>query len=123
MVTLAQSSPGDRSARAPQSKTATVMLGLTCQPRCWDRWSQHLSAFRLSCRGSGTLQVRAFPVVQSSAACLHSFFSPSVQMSKKLGLVFWFFSGRVVSAYILWPANKIISDASRIEHPLPTRLL
>src|SRR6266853_715341 len=26
MVTLAQSSPGDRSARAPQSKTATVML-------------------------------------------------------------------------------------------------
>src|SRR5258708_19399860 len=27
MVTLAQSSPGDRSARAPQSKTATVMLG------------------------------------------------------------------------------------------------
>src|SRR5712671_5742651 len=29
MVTLAQSSPGDRSARAPQSKTATVMLGAT----------------------------------------------------------------------------------------------
>src|SRR6266436_5856668 len=29
MVTLAQSSPGDRSARAPQSKTATVMLGFT----------------------------------------------------------------------------------------------
>src|SRR5580692_9533503 len=28
MVTLAQSSPGDRSACAPQSKTATVMLGL-----------------------------------------------------------------------------------------------
>src|ERR1700756_3991524 len=28
MVTLAQSSPGDRSAFAPQSKTATVMLGL-----------------------------------------------------------------------------------------------
>src|SRR4030088_733070 len=28
MVTLAQSSPGDRSARAHQSKTATVMLGL-----------------------------------------------------------------------------------------------
>jgi len=28
MVTLAQSSPGDRSARAPQSKTATVMLAL-----------------------------------------------------------------------------------------------
>src|SRR5258708_25480295 len=28
MVTLAQSSPGDRSARAPQSKTATVMLGV-----------------------------------------------------------------------------------------------
>src|SRR5258705_13196448 len=28
MVTLAQSSPGDRSARAPQSKTATVMLVL-----------------------------------------------------------------------------------------------
>src|SRR5712672_3578438 len=27
MVTLAQSSPGDRSARAHQSKTATVMLG------------------------------------------------------------------------------------------------
>src|SRR5215475_6744990 len=27
MVTLAQSSPGDRSACAPQSKTATVMLG------------------------------------------------------------------------------------------------
>src|ERR1700757_2561223 len=27
MVTLAQSSPGDRSARAPQSKTTTVMLG------------------------------------------------------------------------------------------------
>src|ERR1700757_4351011 len=27
MVTLAQSSPGDRSAFAPQSKTATVMLG------------------------------------------------------------------------------------------------
>src|SRR6267378_1790228 len=26
MVTLAQSSPGDRSACAPQSKTATVML-------------------------------------------------------------------------------------------------
>src|SRR5258707_1913838 len=26
MVTLAQSSPGDRSARAPQSKTATVIL-------------------------------------------------------------------------------------------------
>src|ERR1700761_8300161 len=26
MVTLAQSSPGDRSAFAPQSKTATVML-------------------------------------------------------------------------------------------------
>jgi hypothetical protein len=28
MVTLAQSSPGDRSACAPQSKTATVMLAL-----------------------------------------------------------------------------------------------
>src|SRR5882762_3887608 len=28
MVTLAQSSPGDRSACAPQSKTATVMLGI-----------------------------------------------------------------------------------------------
>src|ERR1700756_3009681 len=27
MVTLAQSSPGDRSAYAPKSKTATVMLG------------------------------------------------------------------------------------------------
>jgi hypothetical protein len=27
MVNLAQSSPGDRSACAPQSKTATVMLG------------------------------------------------------------------------------------------------
>src|SRR3981189_958631 len=27
MVTLGQSSPGDRSARAPQSKTATVMTG------------------------------------------------------------------------------------------------
>src|SRR3984893_19232740 len=27
MVTLAQGSPGDRSACAPQSKTATVMLG------------------------------------------------------------------------------------------------
>src|SRR3982074_1391896 len=27
MVTLAQSSPGDRSACAPKSKTATVMLG------------------------------------------------------------------------------------------------
>src|SRR5258708_32650372 len=27
MVTLAQSSPSDRSACAPQSKTATVMLG------------------------------------------------------------------------------------------------
>jgi hypothetical protein len=27
MVTLAKSSPGRRSARAPQSKTATVMLG------------------------------------------------------------------------------------------------
>jgi hypothetical protein len=26
MVTLAQSSPGDRSARAPQNKTTTVML-------------------------------------------------------------------------------------------------
>src|SRR5277367_4252682 len=26
MVTMAQSSPGDRSARAPQSKTTTVML-------------------------------------------------------------------------------------------------
>src|SRR5260221_14759378 len=26
MVTLAQSTPGDRSARAPQSKTTTVML-------------------------------------------------------------------------------------------------
>src|SRR5260370_37912820 len=29
MVTLAQSSPGDRSACAPQSKTATVMLTRT----------------------------------------------------------------------------------------------
>src|ERR1700740_385802 len=29
MVTLAQSSPGDRSAFAPQSKTATVMLDRT----------------------------------------------------------------------------------------------
>src|SRR5271168_913015 len=28
MVTMAQSSPGDRSAGAPQSKTTTVMLGL-----------------------------------------------------------------------------------------------
>src|SRR5882724_5228078 len=28
MVTLAQSTPGDRSARAPQSKTTTVMLGM-----------------------------------------------------------------------------------------------
>src|SRR5258707_4561829 len=28
MVTLAQSSPGDLSARAPQSKTATVMIGV-----------------------------------------------------------------------------------------------
>src|ERR1022692_1405274 len=28
MVTMAQSSPGDRSACAPQSKTTTVMLGL-----------------------------------------------------------------------------------------------
>ena len=28
MVTLAQSPPGDRPAGAPQSKTATVMLGL-----------------------------------------------------------------------------------------------
>src|SRR5271169_5966568 len=27
MVTMAQSSPGDRSACAPQSKTTTVMLG------------------------------------------------------------------------------------------------
>src|SRR6266849_9385455 len=33
MVTLAQSSPSDRSACAPQSKTATVMLG-----------SEHMSA-------------------------------------------------------------------------------
>lgn len=32
MVTLAQSSPGDRSACAPQSKTATVMLGCACVP-------------------------------------------------------------------------------------------
>jgi len=31
MVTLAQSSPGDRSARAHQSKTATVMLGVAFQ--------------------------------------------------------------------------------------------
>src|ERR1700740_2905427 len=30
MVTLAQSSPGDRSACAPQSKMATVMLGSFC---------------------------------------------------------------------------------------------
>ncbi len=29
MVTMAQSSPGDRSACASQSKTTTVMLGLT----------------------------------------------------------------------------------------------
>src|ERR1700682_4680005 len=28
MVTVAQSSPGDRSACAPQSKTTTVMLGI-----------------------------------------------------------------------------------------------
>src|SRR5216684_4507095 len=32
MVTLAQSSPGDRSACAPQSKTATVMLALKSLP-------------------------------------------------------------------------------------------
>src|SRR5258705_13887582 len=32
MVTLAQSSPGDRSACAPQSKTATVMLRLPRGP-------------------------------------------------------------------------------------------
>jgi len=25
-----------------------------------------------------------------------------------------------VSAYVLWPANQIISEASRIEHPVPT---
>src|ERR1700752_5193624 len=32
MVTLAQSSPGDRSACAPQSKMATVMLGRRLRP-------------------------------------------------------------------------------------------
>src|SRR5260370_24291652 len=35
MVTLAQSSPGDRSARAPQSKTATVMLGVAGAYFCY----------------------------------------------------------------------------------------
>src|ERR1700751_6226713 len=45
MVTLAQSSPGDRSAFAPQSKTATVMLTLTAeQAKLWDT----LSAFDIS---------------------------------------------------------------------------
>src|ERR1700741_2851468 len=41
MVTLAQSSPGDRSACAPQSKTATVMLGTSCRlgrPQQLPRW-------------------------------------------------------------------------------------
>src|SRR3979490_3323227 len=37
MVTLAQSSPGDRSARAHQSKTATVMLGEKKEQGCVDR--------------------------------------------------------------------------------------
>src|ERR1700740_352140 len=40
MVTLAQSSPGDRSACAPQSKMATVMLGalsalIESEPKLW----------------------------------------------------------------------------------------
>src|ERR1035438_8680072 len=36
MVTMAQSSPGDRSAGAPQSKTTTVMLSLsTSVSRCF----------------------------------------------------------------------------------------
>src|SRR6201982_313282 len=44
MVTLAQSSPGDRSACAPQSKMATVMLG-----RRDMKWTLQLA--RLACAG------------------------------------------------------------------------
>src|SRR6202008_4833578 len=38
MVTLAQSSPGDRSACAPQSKTATVMIGMAVDCRHCGPW-------------------------------------------------------------------------------------
>src|SRR6266850_7482928 len=89
MVTLAQSSPGDRSARAPQSKTATVMLGTTPLTviASWDRWIRHRPALDESLRldvGSMTPFLSDFlprdnaphrRCEERSDAAIHSFFS------------------------------------------------
>src|ERR1700704_5413505 len=61
MVTLAQSSPGDRSACAPQSKTATVMLetasptqiGAMKKSSNPDRYLRMASDLVSACRANG----------------------------------------------------------------------
>jgi transcription-repair coupling factor (superfamily II helicase) len=78
MVTLAQSSPSCRSARAPQSKNATVMLGLVVIDE-----EQHFGAAEKSklsslAKGVHMLWMSATPIPRTLAAGLAGFRDLSV---------------------------------------------
>src|SRR6266446_8718714 len=93
MVTLAQSSPGDRPALAHQSKTTTVMLGLG------------YTGLQTVSAGLGGLIVSANPVFTAGLAAL--FLGESLTWRKVAGLLL----GIAGVSFIVWHRMSVGTDS------------